>query len=322
MIPSPDAPPWLRAVRAELDEAYDRIAQIVGRGRGVLVGCPAHANPGDSAIWIGQILMLRKILGDRLLVCSHTKLAPDLIARLPHAEITVLFHGGGNFGDLWRGHHDFRIALMTRFPELAYVQLPQSIWFRDQETLQRTRAALRRTRRFCLIAREQKSLEFARRELDTETLLSPDSAFALSPRRFETPIIEESIVIRRGDLESGDADPKPTPGAVEYLREPRMPLWPRAAGWIGRSQLLPTLLANRVSLPFGEKVPEGRYRHAIELLSGYRRVVTDFLHVHVLSCLLGIENVLVANAYHKNRSVWETWTRHAPNTAFLERWED
>jgi len=56
----------------------------------------------------------------------------------------------------------------------------------------------------------------------------------------------------------------------------------------------------------------------LRLFSQARAVVTDRLHGHVLSTLLGIPNVLLPDAYGKNRGLYESWTRSLPGCAFAE----
>ena len=47
-------------------------------------------------------------------------------------------------------------------------------------------------------------------------------------------------------------------------------------------------------------------------------IVTDRLHGHILSLLLGLPNVIMDNNYGKIRSVYETWTRGCPLVSWAE----
>ena len=96
-----------------------------------LVDFPDHANVGDSAIWLGELVLLRAITGrDPSYVSAWHDFDRDaFLHSCPDGP--VLIHGGGNLGDLWSHHQRFRESLLTAFPDRTIVQLPQSIFFRD-----------------------------------------------------------------------------------------------------------------------------------------------------------------------------------------------
>ena len=90
--------------------------------------------------------------------------------------------------------------------------------------------------------------------------------------------------------------------AVEYLKRN-----PRAVSWIpDRPLALYDFLARR------------RVENGLRLLSQAKVVVTDRLHGHILSLLLGIPHVVLANTNGKVRSLYDTWTRECTFT----RWAD
>ena len=45
----------------------------------------------------------------------------------------IFIHGGGNFGDLWAAHQEFRERVLERFPDRQIIQFPQSIHYNSQE---------------------------------------------------------------------------------------------------------------------------------------------------------------------------------------------
>jgi exopolysaccharide biosynthesis protein PssK len=54
------------------------------------------------------------------------------------------------------------------------------------------------------------------------------------------------------------------------------------------------------------------------LLARGKVVVTDRLHGHILSLLLGIPHVLLDNSYGKLRHFHETWTWSMPRVRWVE----
>lgn len=50
-----------------------------------------------------------------------------------------------------------------------------------------------------------------------------------------------------------------------------------------------------------------------------RLVVTNRLHAHILSVLLGIPNVFLPNSYYKNEVFYESWTHQIPYCKFVKK---
>ena len=48
-------------------------------------------------------------------------------------------------------------------------------------------------------------------------------------------------------------------------------------------------------------------KEGMNLISGHRLVLTNRLHGHILSTLMGIPNILMPNAYHKNEAFFQNW---------------
>lgn len=65
-----------------------------------------------------------------------------------------------------------------------------------------------------------------------------------------------------------------------------------------------------------------RVRAGCALLAHGRVVVTDRLHAHILSLLMGIPNVLLDNSYGKVRRFYDEWTSSSPLTHFAQTPEE
>jgi len=61
-------------------------------------------------------------------------------------------------------------------------------------------------------------------------------------------------------------------------------------------------------LRYYNQIAEARLNRGLRLLSRYRRVVSDRLHGHILSTLLGIPHVVIDNNYGKIRSFVDAWS--------------
>jgi exopolysaccharide biosynthesis predicted pyruvyltransferase EpsI len=315
--PAPGGSPLLdgRLVAQWRAQLLATLARCIAPGRSVvLLDVPHHANVGDNAILLGELAALRA-LGRNVLYVPATASSDG--ARLSHriGSRPILLHGGGNLGDLWPAHQRLRERILAQFPEHPIVQLPQSIAFAQADSVARARRAFERHRGFTLLVRDEQSRAFAEDQLGTCAILAPDGAFALGQLRPRSAPSRDVLVLARTDHEA-HADRRLPPGvATEDWTTPRV--GPRGRGLEriarelgcrpGRSKTTSAALARAAMLTWAGVSAE-HVRRGIDLLSSARVVVTDRLHAHVLSLLLGIPHVVTDNVSGKIRSFYETWT--------------
>jgi len=98
-----------------------------------LMEIPHYDNVGDTLIWQGEMDFLKglshKCRGMRALDswrCSDIK----------EGEM-ILFQGGGNFGDLWPKHHDFKMKVVAEHPKNRFLFFPQTVYFEHAENMHR-----------------------------------------------------------------------------------------------------------------------------------------------------------------------------------------
>ena len=166
---------------------------------------PDHGNVGDAAIALGTTAYFREHRGA---VPSYVASLGDfseaaLRASVPEGPIFI--HGGGNFGDLWPRHQDFREHLLQRLPDREIVQLPQSIHFADRGRVARAARAIASHGKFRLLVRDLVSYEFAEANFDCEVRLCPDMALFLGPlERAGAPEVDV-LYLMRTDKERAQA---------------------------------------------------------------------------------------------------------------------
>jgi pyruvyl transferase EpsO len=272
---------------------------------------------GDSAIWLGEVRYLRSI-GIRISYACHGGALSrhDLAARI--GDGTILLHGGGNLGDLWPVHQLFREAVIAACPRNRIIQLPQTIHFLDRKNLDRARSVLDAHPGLTLLVRDQASLDVAQKEFRAPSLLCPDMAFAMGPQGMGERPTCAVVWLRRTDIESRETEAQGQGLAgIEVLdwlyEEPTVAI--QLSDWldwqIARHPRLLAPLARARPVMYAS-VAAHRVRIGMRLLSRGRAVVTDRLHGHILSLLLGIPHVLLDNSYGKLRRFYETWTRECP----------
>ncbi len=279
-----------------------------------LLHFPSSANAGDNAIWLGETTYLRRAGARVVYACEVATYSRDrLAARL--GQGTILLQGGGNLGDLWSAAERLREDVIAAFPDRPIIQLPQTIHFRDAPNLARVRTIFNRHPNLTLLVRDRRSLEFARNEFTASSLLCPDMAFALGPLRRPGRPRRAIVCLLRTDQESvGLAMNQELSALVRLDWRVDRPL----PGLLTRGIRAATRLASRQprALEWAWPTLTGSYgliarlrvARGVRMLSPAACVVTDRLHGHILSLLLGIPHVVLDNSYGKVRSFYETWT--------------
>jgi exopolysaccharide biosynthesis predicted pyruvyltransferase EpsI len=287
-----------------------------------LVGFPDSSNVGDSAIWLGELAWLRD-RGVRVAYRCHERDYDANILAGSSPGGVILLHGGGNLGDLWPRLQRLRERVIQDFPHRAIVQLPQTIHFRDRGALARARDVFDAHPDLTIAVRDTASLDVARREFQCRTVLCPDMAFYLgdlsAPRKTDVDV----LWLRRTDLEAlPDKDAIDGAGTVvtdwldarsPVVRQVREAVQP----FLRRHPRRLRMLRRYAEATFDYQA-RARMNFGCRLLTGGKVVITDRLHGHILSVLLGIPHVVLDNSYGKLRHFHETWTRSMP----LVRWAE
>lgn len=283
-----------------------------------LLDFPHHANVGDSAIWLGEVAFLRSNGLRSVYGCDHVKYDAKKLAQAIGTG-PILLHGGGNFGDVWPIYQAFRHNVIERFPDNPIVQLPQTLHFSDLSGVNATRRLIERHPNFKLFVRDANSLMFAREHFpSSRPELCPDAAFMLGRLASPVSVTHDIVFLRRTDKERRtdwqiDIDEASAPHDVEvvdWLEEPRHPLL-RLPGTIRRVANLSSgshFFFEASWNAAAERVAMMRLRRGLAILGRGRTVVTDRLHAHILSTLLGRPHVVLDNNYGKLTHFIDAWT--------------
>ena len=275
----------------------------------IYLDLPYHSNIGDTLIWMGADQFLRSL--------PHTCLGQHSIATfdfrpLPH-DAVILLHGGGNFGDLWRKHQDFRLRVISTYPGNRIIVLPQTIHYDSPSVMASDIQLLNRHPQLTICVRDDQSAEQMKQNGFTgQLLLLPDMAFCINKELLieqKSKVSKEAMLVLRADKEA------PKGRAEGDLPAPRIDIkdWPnqrknrhtandclrknttREADELIQTQFFPYL------------VSEG-----VRFVSEYRMVYTTRLHVAILRLLLGMPVKIMNNSYGKNLSFYDTWLKDAP----------
>ena len=305
------------------DRITATLAPIVsGYTECALVGFPDSANVGDSAIWLGELAWLHDA-GVRVAYrCHERDYDANMLAQsCPNG--VIFLHGGGNLGDVWPRPQRLREHVIQDFPRRPIVQLPQTIKFGDRETLARARRVFDNHPDLTILVRDVASLDLADEEFRCGAVLCPDMAFYLGALSMSCVKDVDVLWLKRTDREavpdnlgavgSGTVVTDwldPWPPAVRRLRETFQPLLMR---YPRRLRVL-----RRYSEATFDYQARQRMNIGCALLARGSVVVTDRLHGHILSLLLGIPHVVLDNSYGKVRQFHETWTKSMPHVRWAE----
>ncbi|MDC9837292.1 polysaccharide pyruvyl transferase family protein [Rhizobium binxianense] len=304
---------------------------IPSDGKFALLDFPDHDNIGDSAIYVGESDLFKRL-----------SVRPAFISAKNHTDWTsmeaaigdgpIFIHGGGNFGDLWPDFNDFHEEILRRYPGRRVVQLPQTIFYEEPENAARMAALCEAHTDFVLLVRDLRSFEFAKENFKADIRLCPDSAFMIEKRDRLAPT-HELLMLLRQDKEARGVD-------ISKHRYPEDRVlivdWPEEVSNNSKLNKIKSYLAAnahepRLLLPGNkhhrrgnllEMVARSRLRTGTELLSKGRTVITDRLHGHILCTLLNIPHVVIDNSYGKISGFASAWGTFSENRYFAQSVEE
>jgi len=290
----------------------DEVRKLCGSGEPyALVDWPNYANPGDSAIWLGAVKVMKNATGrDPSYVCASDHYDPeDLKKNCPNGPIVII--GGGQFGDVWEGHQLFRLNLMRDFPGRRIIQLPQSIKFHSMDKAAATRDAIVNHGNFHVLVRDTASKAFCDQHLGTTAILAPDCAFSIGPIDVPPAKPGRFVFLRRLDKEAGTTD------YADLLAAN-----PITDDWILPSKTIPAgvKLSARIKAMIGggsnaqarrfikyNIYAQWRLDQGIKFLQSGVAVFTDRLHGMIVSTLIDRPVVVFDNNNGKVAGYYKAW---------------
>jgi pyruvyl transferase EpsO len=301
-----------------------------------LIDFPDYPNCGDHAIWAGEKALLRFLGIAPVYECSMTSYDEEAL-RAELKDGVILMQGGGNFGDIYV-YQKFRERVIASFPHNEIIIFPQSVKFKYQDQLDRSKAVFRKHGHVTIVARDADSFNFLERHFTCpRVLLCPDMAFMLGMLNRPVQPCVDILYLCRSDDESRYAKGTalgfdrsqcrrtinrlpPFPGtryeiplAVECIDNLEITDWHDVA--LG----FPSRLDGAA---FFDHMSAAMTDYAMKILSRGRVVVSDRLHAHILCLLLNIPHVLIENSYGKLGSFYKTWTSGSDITHWAENPRD
>ncbi|XP_059160166.1 uncharacterized protein LOC131943881 [Physella acuta] len=280
---------------------------IIGTAPNVmLMDIPDHDNKGDSAITVGEVMIIKKLKKQIVYHCETLKCYQQkninrsiiISQRYPIEDIVILLHGGGNLLG-YKLHDKLRHNLLDVFPKHKFILLSQSIWLHDDYVshLNFCIHAYSNKTNLNILIRDKQSLAIAREHFrGVKLYLAPDMAFGIGPVPRMLPPYFDIIWLRRTDNETSKYPLPVLPKGVTVHVSDWYDEWALNSG------------ATDLERAF-IKAHDG-----FSFLQRGRVVITDRLHGHILSVLMDTPHVLIDNPpFYKLSSFDNTWTASLHN---------
>ncbi|QJD92078.1 exopolysaccharide biosynthesis protein [Duganella dendranthematis] len=298
-----------RSIMLELQKTHDVIYDLLKGQPFHYTDIPMHDNIGDLLIMQGTLAFFKK----KGLSPKTTSTASGFDPSWVEPGDILVFHGGGNFGDLYTNINDLREDIITRFPNNRIVMMPQTIFFSSEAKRDRSASIFRRHPDVHIFIRDRVSQGIARLFSD-HVYLVPDMAHQLYPIA-STGSGTGVLRIERVDVEAPQV-----PQSLKDLRFDTRTDWVEVIGtekrfidfaWrleckfrAHRWDVLQKRLGPWYWVPMAQRFSN----KAIDLFSVHDHIVTDRLHGHILSCLMDKKNTVIDNSYGKNSTYINEWT--------------
>ncbi len=278
----------------------------------VLLDTPRHRNLGDSLIWRGTLDYLHG-LGHRVVHQSDWGRHRDDDLRKLSKDTIILLQGGGNFGDLYPLHDEFRRHVIATFPKRRIVILPQTIFYTSTTAARAAISQYQQGENLTVLLREQKSMAFSEKTMaGMDVRFCYDLALGAQIERERTPGGEGVLVLARDDGEQAKVSAAEVHSWEDWTFQPRNQLAYKTAIGVGaaykrvpaRAQEALYCSAQRAN----SKILDLNIAAAVAQFCNKDAVATDRLHAHVLSLLLGIPHAVTDNSYGKISSIFDEYT--------------
>jgi pyruvyl transferase EpsO len=312
------------ALMSELMERHQVVRSLIDARPMHYVDIPVHGNIGDLLIMHGTLAFFGKHKLTPKIVAPAFAYNPDWL----NQGEAIVFHGGGNFGDLYAeyGMQALREHVVSTKPGNRIIILPQTIHFLSEQAMQRSARIFRRHLDVHICVRDRASYQIARRFTDHVYLL-PDMAHHLYPIYSEglAEALSDpagTLLVSRTDNESRSSE-KLDPSGNNFNETANID-WPAMVGNSEHSiegfrramqvthKLGMSRLGNKALSRLWANYSNGLVNNAVSLFAAYENIVTDRLHGHILACLMDKPNTVLDNTYGKNSSYVEAWTIDSP----------
>lgn len=301
-----------------LSDLVAEIAGLIPEGRPVVyLDYPVHMNVGDLLIEAGTDQFFKRCGLNVIEQRSAYDFGSSAQQRVTRDSV-ILLHGGGNFGDLYPLHQHFRESVIEAFPKNRIVMLPQTMHFDSQDELADCAAKFARHPDLHLCLRDHASHDRVRQLFRNPAYLVPDMAHMLWEPFAEArakPPGEKTLIFARKDKES-----RPLAGAgrasgasVDWkdiiVYEEKAAYFALLKMHEHRGKTGGSFSLHPLWRVFRDRV----IASTVHFLGSYEAIVTNRLHMAIISLLLGRRVTMADNSYGKLSQYHTAWLSDNPD---------
>lgn len=173
-------------------------------------GVPSHVNLGDQAIAFATKKFMEKYWNDFEILeinSQDTNLLLPFIKKTINSDDVIVFHGGGNMGNLYIEEEKNRRKIVGTFKNNLIISMPQSIYFTDddfgQNELKKTQSVYSSNDNLVLFAREEMSFKKMTSVFpNTKVLFVPDIVMSMEKKDIPNGSRSGIITMLRKDKEA------------------------------------------------------------------------------------------------------------------------
>lgn len=291
----------------------------------VLLDIPNHKNIGDHLIYQGELDFFRELP----FKCQRQSSVTFNFSREINSNI-VLLHGGGNFGDLYPMHQKFREKVIRENADKRIVILPQSVQFDKESEAIESAKVFNKHPDLTICARDQFSFDYLKKYFgDCNIIMVPDMAFCSTYQKSKNAT-KDLLIMKRRDFEIGDSDETELSGDNDVsdwttfeptINESLAKYYEKVNNKLSKL-FYKSLKKDSVFGLFPLRTERKYIQLGIDLVSGYKFVISTRLHGHILCLLLGIPSIIVDNSYGKNKRFYDTWLKDVEGSYFSNTIEE
>ena len=273
---------------------------------------PCHMNIGDLLIDAGT----SHFLADNNINCA-ARLSLHEFSHLKRYsksnDVIFLLHGGGNFGDLFPRHQEYRKAVVQAYKNNHIIALPQSAHYKDKKFFISDSKIFNAHPKLLICARDNKTHDYMSSYIDREKLcLLPDMASSLVDTiKTKKPSCDKTLYFRRRDQESAGIESDHNNFSLEnsfdwedVITEQDEKQMRRCHRTMKKSRYrIRTRFAHKSHIQLRDKLTQKAINH----FQQFSTIDSDRLHGIILAQLLQIPTIVHDNIYGKSSNYVNTW---------------
>jgi pyruvyl transferase EpsO len=295
----------------QLKKMHSKIAELIKNDSVSYIDIPLHYNIGDQLIYLGT----EQFIKENNINIIHRAFHSNICKRKIKKSDTILFHGGGNIGDLYPTHQKLREDIISKYKNKKIVLLPQSIYFKNKKNENSCREIFINHPNLHIYVRDKKSFEIAK-SFSKNVMLMPDMAHSLHPLIDIKEICNygdsrKILNLRRRDNENTEINALISKKTFDWddIISPRELLTLKLFSLLQRTPIVKYKLNT-----YWKKNSSYLFFKSVQFFNNFDEVHTDRLHGFILSLLLGKNIVIHDNIYGKNSTYFDAWIE--PNELF------